>query len=78
MMMTVMMMVVVTMMVLLCHGIGAAQTPHGLIHVGVMWRWLHLQGALCGVCLVARAPPVGLHTEIGYNNVHLLICLFLM
>lgn len=57
MMMTVMMMVVVTMMVLLCHGIGAAQTPHGLIHVGVMWRWLHLQGALCGVCLVARAPP---------------------
>ncbi len=57
MMMMAIMVVVVTMMVLLRHGIGTAQTPHGLFHVGVMWRRLHLQGALCGVCLVAGAPP---------------------
>lgn len=56
-MMMMVMVVVVTMMVLLCHGIGATQTPHGLLHVDVMWGRLHLQGALCGVCLVARAPP---------------------
>lgn len=56
-MMMVMMMVVMAMVVLLRHGIGATQPPHGLLHVGVMWWWLHLQGALCGVCLVTRAPP---------------------
>ncbi len=55
--MMMMVMMVVAMMVLLRHGIGAAQTPHGLFHVGIMWRRLHLQGALCGICLVAGAPP---------------------
>lgn len=52
-----MVMMVVAMMVLLGHGIGAAQAPHRLFHVGVMWGRLHLQGALCGVRLVAGAPP---------------------
>lgn len=56
-MMMVMMMVVMAMVVLLRHGVGATQPPHGLLHVGVMRGWLHLQGALRGVRLVAGAPP---------------------
>lgn len=52
-----MMVMVVTMMVLLRHYVGATQAPHGLLHVGIMWGRLYLQGALCGVCLVVGAPP---------------------
>ena len=47
--------VVVAMVVVrVGHGIGPAETPHRLLHVGVVRRRLYLQGPLGGVGLVTR------------------------
>ena len=57
----VVVMVVMVVVVGLGHGVGSAEPAHGLLHVGVVGRGLHLQGALSGVGLVRRAPVVSVH-----------------
>jgi hypothetical protein len=44
--------VVVLIGVLVGHDVGPAETPHRLLHVGIVRRWLHLQGPLGGVGLL--------------------------
>ena len=54
----VVMVVVVVMVVGVGHGVGSRQPSHRLLHVGVVRRRLHLQGALRCVGLVAVGSPM--------------------
>lgn len=54
----VMMVVMVMTVVGVSHCISSRKTPHWLLHVSIMRRGLHLQGALCGVGLMAVGSPM--------------------
>lgn len=52
------MVVVVVIGVRVGHDVGPAETPHRLLHVGIVRRRLHLQGPLGGVGLLPWRAPV--------------------
>lgn len=64
-MVAVVMVVVVMMMVGVRHCIGSRQTSNGLLHMGIVWRRLHLQRSLRGIGLMAvRSPMTTIHEMI--------------